>query len=171
VVSKIAYRSSSIDDVVERLHTRAFRKIDGNRRSRFKALELAALKALPAVPYEFGEWRKAKVQPAYRIEVARAYCSVPYRWIDERLDMRLTACAVEIFHSSELVTAHPRAKERAQRSTRRAIATTICETLEAGYVNDLMRQHRRALAFACLVFTVVHLPVRRRHPRCPSKGE
>ena len=111
--------NSAIAELVERLNTRAFKKIDGNRRSRFEALERATLKALPAKPYEFGEWRKAKVHPDYHIEVARAYYSVPYRLIGQRLDVRLTARAVEIFHAGKLVAAHPRAKERAQRFTRR----------------------------------------------------
>ena len=111
--------NKTIAQLVERLNTRAFKKLEGNRRSRFEALELAALKPLPAKPYEFGEWKKAKVHPDYHIEVARAYYSVPYRLIGERVDVRLTARAVEIFHSGELIAAHPRAKERAQRFTRR----------------------------------------------------
>ena len=45
---------------------------------------------MPAKRYEFGEWRKAKVHPDYHIEVARAYYSVPYRLIGERVDVRLT---------------------------------------------------------------------------------
>src|SRR5271169_7115184 len=89
---------------------RPFKKIEGNRRTRFEALELPTLKPLPAKPYEFGEWRKAKVHPDYHIEVARAYYSVPYRLIGERVDVRLTARAVEIFHAGQLVAAHPRAK-------------------------------------------------------------
>ena len=111
--------NNTIAELIERLNTRPFKKIEGNRRSRFEALERAALKPLPARPYEFGEWRKAKVHPDYHIEVARAYYSVPYRLIGERVDVRLTARAVEIFHAGQLVAAHPRAKERAQRLTRR----------------------------------------------------
>lgn len=111
--------NSKIAELVERLNTRAFKKIEGNRRSRFEALELPTLKPLPTKPYELGEWKKAKVHPDYHIEVARAYYSVPYRLIGQRVDVRLTARAVEIFHSGELVAAHPRAKERAQRLTRR----------------------------------------------------
>jgi hypothetical protein len=53
-------------------------------------LERSTLKPLPAKSYEFGEWRKAKVHPDYHIEVARAYYSVPYRLIGERVDVRLT---------------------------------------------------------------------------------
>jgi len=111
--------NKTIAELIERLNTRPFKKIEGNRRSRFEELERPTLKALPAKPYEFGEWRKAKVHPDYHIEVARAYYSVPYRLIGERVDVRLTARAVEIFHAGQLVAAHPRAKERAQRLTRR----------------------------------------------------
>jgi transposase len=108
-----------IRELLERLNTRPFKKIAGSRRSRFEELERSALKALPVRPYEFGEWKKAKVHPDYHIEVARAYYSVPYRLIGERVDVRLTARAIEIFHAGELVAAHPRASERAQRLTRR----------------------------------------------------
>lgn len=111
--------NSAIRDLVEHLNTRAFKKIDGNRRSRFEEGERAVLRALPERPYEFGEWRKAKVHPDYHIEVARAYYSVPYRLIGQRVDVRLTAHGVEVFHAGELVAAHPRAQSRAQRSTRR----------------------------------------------------
>jgi transposase len=112
--------NGAIRELLEHLNTRPFKKIDGNRRSRFEAAERAALKPLPLRPYEFGEWRKAKVHPDYHIEVARAYYSVPYRLIGERVDVRLTAHGVEIFHAGSLVAAHPRAASRAHRSTRRA---------------------------------------------------
>ena len=80
----------------------------------------SSLRALPARAYEFGEWRKAKVHPDYHIEVNRAYYSVPYRFIGQRLDVRVSANAVEIFDAGTLVAAHPRAHERGRRSTRRA---------------------------------------------------
>jgi transposase len=102
------------------LNTRAFKKLPGSRRSRFMELEQPTLRPLPARAYEFGEWRKSKVHPDYHIEVARAYYSVPYRLIGQTLDVRLTANAVEIFDHGVLVASHARAKERAQRSTRRA---------------------------------------------------
>jgi len=110
--------NKTIAELVERLNTRPFKKIEGNRRSRFEAWSAQTLKPLPTKPYEFGEWKKGQ-GPDYHIEVARAYYSVPYRLIGERVDVRLTARAVEVFHSGELVAAHPRAKERAQRFTRR----------------------------------------------------
>ena len=107
-------------ELLEGLNTRAFKKLQGNRRSRFEELERPALRPLPMRPYEFGEWKKAKVHPDYHIEVGRAYYSVPYSLIGERVDVRVTAHSVEVFHASQLVAAHARANERNQRRTHRA---------------------------------------------------
>jgi hypothetical protein len=131
--------NAAISILMERLNARPFRKIDGNRRSRFEQLERAAMRVLPLRRYEFGEWGKCKVHPDYHIEVARAYYWVPYRYISERVDVRLTAQGLEIFHSGTLIAAHPSATERGRRSTRRAhrperhisvIENTLSHTLE-----------------------------------------
>jgi transposase len=108
----------AIRDLLEALNTRSFQKLEGCRRSRFVELEQAVLRPLPRSRYEFGEWRRAKVHPDYHVEVRRAYYSVPYRLIGQCVEVRLTANAVEIFHSGQRVAAHPRARERARRSTR-----------------------------------------------------
>lgn len=112
--------NAAIRELLERLNTRPFKKIEGCRRSRFEELERPALKPLPVRAYEFGEWRKAKVHPDYHIEVGRAYYSVPYALIGARVEVRLTAHGVEVFHAGRLVAAHARASARGQRSTRRA---------------------------------------------------
>jgi transposase len=131
--------NGAIRELVEILNTRAFKKIEGTRRSRFEQLERPALKPLPLRGYEFGEWKKAKVHPDYHIEVGRAYYSVPYRFIGQRVDVRLTAHGLEIFHAGTLIAAHARATERGRRSTRRAhrperhiaiIENTLARTLE-----------------------------------------
>lgn len=116
----LAELNAVIAELLERLNTRAFKKLEGCRRSRFEALERPALRALPARGYEFAEWRVAKVHPDYHIEVARAYYSVPYRLIGSEVDVRLSARSVEIFHHRSLVATHPRARERGRRSTRAA---------------------------------------------------
>jgi transposase len=109
-----------IRDLLERLNTRAFKKIEGCRRSRFDALERSVLRPLPLRAYEFGQWKQAKVHPDYHIEVGRAYYSVPYSLIGEQVDVRVTAGGVEVFHHGKLVAAHAKAKVRGERSTRRA---------------------------------------------------
>ena len=151
-----------IRDLLERLNRRPFKKIAGNRRSRFEEFERATLRALPARPYEFGEWKKAKVHPDYHVEVARAYYSVPYRLIGERVDVRLTARAVEIFHAGQLVAAHPRAKERAQRLTRRVHRP---DKHIAVIDQHLDRVLERAFVIGPATFGVVQAQARgRKHP-------
>ena len=113
----LADLNSAIAELLEHLNTRPFKKLDGCRRSRFVQLDQPALRPLPPRAYEFAEWRQCKVHPDYHIEVARAYYSVPYRFIGERVDVRLTAHAIEIFRGGTLIAAHARARERGRRST------------------------------------------------------
>jgi transposase len=110
--------NAAIAELLEDLNARPFKKIEGCRRSRFVAFEQSALRPLPAQRYAFGEWRKAKVHPDYHVEVKRAYYSVPYRLIGQRVDVRLTASTVEIFDRGQLVAAHLRSQTRGRRSTR-----------------------------------------------------
>lgn len=135
----LAELNRAIAELLEHLNTRPFKKMAGTRRSRFMELERSALRALPPRPIEFAEWRKAKVHPDYHIEVSKAYYSVPYRFIGERVDVRLTAQAVEIFHGGALIGAHAKAQERGRRSTRAAhrpdkhvavIENTLARTLK-----------------------------------------
>lgn len=115
----LAELNAALAILVEHLNARPFKKMDGCRRSRFDAGERATLKPLPSRPYEFAAWRVAKVHPDYHIEVDRAYYSVPYRFVGAQVDVRLSAESVEIFHFGKRIAVHPRARERAQRSTRR----------------------------------------------------
>lgn len=112
--------NSAIATLLEDLNTRPFKKLEGCRRSRFLALEQPVLRPLPARDYAFGEWRLSKVHPDYHIEVQRAYYSVPYALIGARVDVRLSAHAVEVFHRGKLVTAHVRSYRRGHRSTHEA---------------------------------------------------
>lgn len=80
----------------------------GSRRSRFVALEQAALQPLPAQPYQLATWKKAKVHLDYHVEVERRYYSVPYRLIGKTVDLRLTRHMVEVFYRGQAVAAHRR---------------------------------------------------------------
>jgi len=108
----LAALNDAITGLLEDLNTRPFKKLEGSRRSRFEQLEREALRPLPPRPYEFGEWKKAKVHPDYHIEVGRSYYSVPYKLIGAHVDVRLTAHMLEVFHASRLVATHRRDSQR-----------------------------------------------------------
>lgn len=71
------------------LNTRPFKKREGSRLSFFQQIECATLRPLPAQPYQYATWKKAKVHLDYHIEVERAYYSVPYKLIGQTVDVRL----------------------------------------------------------------------------------
>jgi transposase len=91
--------------------------MDGSRQSLFESLERPALRPLPADRYEFATWRKARVNIDYHIEADRHYYSVPYQLAGQKVDVRLSAATVEVFHSSKRVASHLRSFERHRHST------------------------------------------------------
>jgi len=109
--------NEAIAELLEELNRKPFQKLEGCRLSRFEERDLPLLSPLPVRPYRFAEWKKAKVHPDYHIEVQRAYYSVPYRLIGQRVDVRLSSHSVEVFHRNKPVASHARAKERGRRAT------------------------------------------------------
>ena len=90
------------------LNSRTFQKMDTTRRELFESLDKPALKPLPSRPYEYAEWKKARVNIDYHIEVDHRYYSVPYQIAREHVDIRLTATTVEVFFKNRRVASHAR---------------------------------------------------------------
>jgi transposase len=104
----LAELNKAIAQVIEKLNNKTFQKLDVSRRQLFEQLDRPAMRPLPAKRYEYGEWKKAKVNIDYHIEVARNYYSVHYALIHKTLDVRLTADTVEIWHQGRRVASHLR---------------------------------------------------------------
>jgi transposase len=115
----LAELNAAIRDCLERLNTRLLRKAKKSRRELFESLDLPSAQPLPANPYEYAEWGKARVNIDYHIEVDGHYYSVPFQLLHERLDVRLTATTVEMFHKGERVAAHPRSQTKSLPTTLR----------------------------------------------------
>jgi hypothetical protein len=154
--------NAEIHVLLAELNERALQKLDGSRRSRFVELDQPALKALPPRPYEYAQWKSAKVHPDYHIEIEHAYYSVPYKHIGQRVEARISARMIEIFHNRRLIASHVRQFKRGARSThdahrpqkhRAIVDLTIARLLE------------RARHIAPAVATVLTEQFnRRRHP-------
>ena len=107
----------AIREAVARLNDRPFQKLEGTRRSLYETLDKPALRPLPPQRYEFAEWRKARINLDYHVEVDRNYYSVPYQLVGETVDIRLTDGLVEILHRGKRVACHPRATGRGRSVT------------------------------------------------------
>ncbi len=109
--------NAAIRELLERLNEREFRKLPGSRRSQFEALDRPALKPLPAMPFEYGEWSKARVRSDYHVEVEEHFYSVPYQLVGKEVEVRLTAQGVECLHRGKRVACHVRSREPGKSTT------------------------------------------------------
>lgn len=85
-----------------------FQKKECSRQSLFLGEELPLLASLPATPFEFAEWKIATVQFNYHIAVDKMYYSVPYQYIKNKVDVRITDTIIEIFHNHSRIASHRR---------------------------------------------------------------
>lgn len=98
-----------IGDLLQGMNSRPFQKnMMETRRSQFDSLDRPAMKPLPAQPYEYAEWKKARVNIDYHIEVDRHYYSVPFQLARSQVDVRLTGSVVEVLHKGQRVASHAR---------------------------------------------------------------
>ena len=93
---------------LEELNNRKFQKLDSTRRKLFETIDKPALKPLPSRPYEYAEWKKARVNIDYHIEIYHHYYSVPYQLAREPVDVRITATTVEVLFKNRRVVSHRR---------------------------------------------------------------
>jgi transposase len=108
----LAELNAAIRRELQALNERPFQKLPGSRASAFAELDQPALLPLPATRYELASWRQAKVNIDYHIQVDWHNYSVPYRFIQQTVEVRLSERTVEIFHRSQRIALHPRSRQR-----------------------------------------------------------
>ncbi len=109
--------NQAISQKLEDLNNHPFQKLPTTRRALFETLEKPALKPLPEKPYEYAEWKKARVNIDYHIEVDHHYYSVPYQLIKEQVDVRLTSMTLEVLFKNRRVASHTRSYQKGKFTT------------------------------------------------------
>jgi transposase len=100
--------NQAIAGVLERMNGRIMRRLGVSRRDLFVQIEQPALRPLPETPYEYAEWKRARVNLDYHVEILGFYYSVPHGLIREEVEARITARTIEVFHRGRRVAAHAR---------------------------------------------------------------
>ncbi len=111
------------------LNERKMRVYGASRRELFERLDQPALKALPAEPFVYAEWKTARLNIDYHAEIDHHYYSAPYPLVHEQVEARMTATTMELFHKGERVASHVRSYLRgrpARRAVARAFDTSGC---------------------------------------------
>jgi len=108
----IAELNQAIRGKLDELNDRPMQKIGKSRRNLFEVIDRPALKPLPAVAYEFAQWKKARVNIDYHVQVEYHFYSVPYQLVRDQVEVRLSSKTVEIFFKNRRVASHLRSFQR-----------------------------------------------------------
>ena len=104
--------NEAIEECLEILNNRKIKHLGRSRRELFDESDRPVLKALPATPYEFAEWKIATLNIDYHLSFDHHYYSAPHQLVHRKLDVRATAAVIEIFHRGERVASHRRSNRR-----------------------------------------------------------
>lgn len=100
--------NQAIREKLEVLNNRPFKKLKGSRKEWFDLFERSQLLKLPESRYEYAEWKIAKVNIDYHIELKGHYYSVPYEHRQKKVDIRHTPRTVEVFLNNKRIASHVR---------------------------------------------------------------
>ena len=107
-----------IAELVNELNERPMQGYGGlSRRQLYVELERPALEPLPAERFVHAEWKRARVNIDYHVELDRHWYSVPYQLLQEAVEVRYTATTVEIFHNGKRVASHVRNYQKGRHTT------------------------------------------------------
>ena len=113
----LAALNARIAELLAELNSRRMRRYDASRRELFERLDRPALRPLPSALFVYAEWKLVRANVDYHIALDDHYYSVPYELRQERLDARLTATTVEVFHRGQRVAAHARSHQKGRHTT------------------------------------------------------
>lgn len=97
----------AVNRKLRELNARPYTKRGGTRSSEFER-ERLFLKPLPKHDYEISEWKKAIPQMNYHISVDKQNYSVPYEYVKQPVDVRITKSTIEVFANNERICSHKR---------------------------------------------------------------
>jgi transposase len=99
------------------LNARTMRAYGASGQELFERLDRPALKPLPAERFVHAEWKAARVNLDYHVELDRHYCSVPHALVHEQVELRFTGATVEVLLRGQRVATHARSHERGRHTT------------------------------------------------------
>lgn len=93
---------------LDAFNQKPFQKRESCRLSVFLDEEKSFLLPLPAKPYELAQWKQSTVQANYHIAIEKRFYSVPYEYIKQKVDVRVTKDMIEVFYHDNRICSHRR---------------------------------------------------------------
>jgi transposase len=99
----------ALEDWGEQVSRRVLSGVGRRPTDLFHHEEADCLKSLPDSRWKPVRWASAKVHETWRVQVGRAYYSVPYQYIGKTLQVYISGSQVEIYDQYTLVATHQKA--------------------------------------------------------------
>jgi len=104
----LASLNQSIRFLLDDLNQRPFKKLPGSRLSQFELLDKPALQPLPKTPYQYTEFKLARVNIDYHVEFEKSYYSVPHHLVKHQVEIQATRESIAAIFKGKQVARHPR---------------------------------------------------------------
>jgi hypothetical protein len=143
--------------LLEKLNEKPFKKLSGSQSSWFHSMEKATLLPWPESRYETAEWKDARVNIDYHVELDQHYYSAPYQLVRQEVRIRYTKSIVEIFHKDKRIASH-------RKNSFKGGHTTTSEHMPTGHRAQMEWSPSRILRWAekvgkstmSVVHTILH---------------
>lgn len=83
----------------------------------FLRFDRPALLPLPPERFAYADWKRARVNIDYHVELEGHYYSVPHALVHEEVELRFTSRTVEILHRGQRVASYARSYQRGTHTT------------------------------------------------------
>lgn len=98
-------------------NNQSFQKMKTSRRELFESIDKPALKPLPPHRYQYAEWKKVKVNVDYHFVFDDNYYSVPFKYIHQKIELRISGNTIECFFKNQRIAAHARIYKKYKHAT------------------------------------------------------
>lgn len=100
-----------------KLNQQVMRDYSQTRQERFEQVDKPALQPLPSQLFELANWKTAKVNLDYHIDVNHHFYSVPYSYVRATVQVKITQHFIEIFAEHQRIALHERDDQPYRHST------------------------------------------------------
>lgn len=100
--------NAALEPLLKAYNERPFQQLPGSRVSQYMTIDKPALKPLPSARYCFAEWKHARAGIDYHVAIEKHYYSIPYRYLKEVIDVRVSDRTIECFFKGKRIASHQR---------------------------------------------------------------
>ena len=104
--------NAAIRNLIPLYVNKKMKRLDRSRLELFAELDKPALNKLPAMDYEYREFKMAKVDINYHIALEKAYYSVPYQLIHKKVEVWYSNTTVDIYYEGKKIATHPKTSKK-----------------------------------------------------------